>query len=755
MTPAPSLSSDRPLTRREEDRLNRVAFADRIATILAAQPEGRGVVVGVYGPWGSGKTTVLNLLRANLATDDAVVAQDFNPWRVADADSLFRAFFSALGEAIGASLPTRLERARAKAGRWAGFLRWITWPVGLVFKPAETADTLLARFGKVAQKGDAVQLEQLRDRVVHLLGRSRKRVIILIDDIDRLDKNETHALFRLIKACTDFPNVSYVLAFDDTVASKAIGERYGGGDEPAGRSFLEKVVQVPLQLPVAAPDDLRSLCFGRVERALAAAGIELTQKQVGEFVSAFDRGVSIRLTTPRAAHRFGNGLMFALPPLVGETNPVDHLLVEALRTFYPEVYEVVRENQAAFSGVDESLPGAETQEVPGARLLEAALNRMSKDLADAAKALITTLFPRLSGAYGGSGYGRDCLARWYEERRIAAPEYCPRYFAHSIPLNDVPDSEVGAILEIARGGDLASLKSRLAPHLQRSRAGRLIEKLRTLEEAVEGTAAEPLAIVLSRSAEAIPNPQSFYGAADPPTQAAILVSHLLQRIPRGAARVAAGKRVLEAAEPLWFGAECLRWMCGTNKPEEQDSNAFSREEVAELRSHLVHRIKSGAAEGRPLFSPDVQQEGRLLYEWSKAEGRDAVQAHLVRVFTVDPEQIKGFLVSQAPRAWSADSSTPEVSDLRAEQIGHIDLLMDVDVLADLVRRHCAGNFDDPEWHSDLEHGRPPEERLLEQFMFLVKKRAKGRAVSDSGDGVEAPVSEANPEGCRAPRTPGQ
>lgn len=95
MTPAPSLSSDRPLTRREEDRLNRVAFADRIATTLAAQPEGSGVVVGVYGPWGSGKTTVLNLLHANLATNDAVVAQDLNPWRVADADSLFRALSAA------------------------------------------------------------------------------------------------------------------------------------------------------------------------------------------------------------------------------------------------------------------------------------------------------------------------------------------------------------------------------------------------------------------------------------------------------------------------------------------------------------------------------------------------------------------------------------------------------------------------------------------------------------------------------------
>lgn len=744
MTTPPSFSCDRPLTKRDEDRLNRAAFADRIATILAAQPEGSGVVVGVYGPWGDGKTTVLNLLRASLAQDDAVVVQDFNPWRVADADSLFRGFFSTLGEAIGASLPTWLERVKAKAGRWAGCLRLVTWPLGLVFKPAETADNLLARFGKIAEKGDAVRLEQLRDRVVKLLGRSRKRVIILIDDIDRLDKNETHTLFRLIKACTDFPNVSYVLAFDDTVVSKAIGERYGGSDEPAGRSFLEKIVQVPLPLPVPAREDLRSLCFYRVDRALAAAGIELAENQVDEFIAGFDRGVLVRLSTPREANRFGNALMFALPPLVGEANPVDLLLVESLRSFYPEVYEVVRENHGAFSGVEERLPGAERQEAPGVRLLERPLNRMPKDQAEAVKALITTLFPRLSGAYGNSSYGREWLSRWYKEKRVCSPEYCLRYLTYAVPQNDVSDLEVIAILELAREGDRSSLKNRLVAQLSGAKAGRLIEKLRVLERTVDPMAAEVLAVALSSSAETLPNFRRLDVAGEPPTQAGILVSHLLQRIPRGGCRVVAGRRVLEAAEPLWFGAECLGWMYVTDKPEEQDSNTFSSEEIAELRSQFVRRVKSRAADGFPLFSPDVRQEAGLLHEWSRADGRDAVQQHLVRVFVADPEQIKKFLLSQASRAWSLDSGTPQVSQLWAGQLENIDLLIDVYALADLVREHFAGNFDEPEWR--LGNDRDPEERLLEQFMYLVSKRKKGDSPPDSRDAKEVAAGEASSGG---------
>ncbi len=668
-----------------------------------------------------------------------MVVRDFNPWRLADDDSMFRGFFSTLAKAIGASLSSGFERAAASANRWAGWLRRVTRFLALWFKSVETVDGLLARFSEIAKKGDSVGLEELRDRIVDRLSESKKRVIILIDDLDRLDKDETHTLFRLIKACADFPNVCYVLAFDDTVVAKAIGERYGGGDESAGSAFLEKIIQIPLQLPAAAREDLRSLCFGQVEEALSVAGTELTTKQVGEFVASFDRGVSIRLTTPRAAKRFGNGLMFALPSLVGETNPVDHLLVEALRAFYPEVYEVVRANHADFSGVEGDWPGGERQTPPGVRLLQPVLEAMDEDEAEALKALIIDLFPRLGGAYGRSSYGSESLSTWSGEQRICAPDYCPRYFAYSIPQNDVSDSEVTAILGLAAGGDGGSVESRLAPHLQGAKAGRVIEKLRAVEGTVDARAAETLGIALSKMGNELPNPQEFYAAAEPPTQAAILISHLLRRIGDPAGRVAAGRRVLKVAEPLWFGAECLRWMHVTDKPERDGSNTFTSKEVGELRVSLVRRIKVRAAHRAPLFDPDVPQEAALLFQWQRAEGREPVQEHLVRVFTADPEQITKFLVSQASTVWSSGSATPEVGELGAEQLKNIDLVFDVGVLADLIRGHCAGDFDEPEWRSDRD--RAPEERLAEQFMYVFNKR-KNEAASDSTDGVEAAVSRA-------------
>jgi len=394
-------SSDRPLTSKADDKLNRSPFAERVAGVLRGLPKGTGLVVGIHGPWGDGKSTVLNMLRGDLDLDGRTVVRDFNPWRLSDEESMLRGFFLMLAEAIGESLSTKFERTKAGAGKWAKRGRWVTRPAGWFLKSAESIDEVLAKFGEIALSGDTVGLDDLRTRIDALLKNATKRIVVMVDDIDRLDKHETHTLFRLIKACADFPNVCYVLAFDDVAVSTSLGDRYGAGDEASGRAFLEKIIQVPLKLPVAMKEDLRSLCFQQIDQALSAAGLELTKEDVGGFVFGFDRGISIRLNTPRAAKRYGNGLMFALPMLKGEVNIVDLLLIEAVRAFYPAIYDIIRANHAEYSGV-ESQPGSGGHEGPQAvALLKPVLEVLPAGEQEAIMSLLKGLFPRLGSAYGG------------------------------------------------------------------------------------------------------------------------------------------------------------------------------------------------------------------------------------------------------------------------------------------------------------------------------------------------------------------
>jgi hypothetical protein len=540
--------------------------------------------------------------------------------------------------------------------------------------------------------------------------------------IQRADRHETYTLFRLIKACADFPNICYVLAFDDTAVAQALGERYGGGDERAGRAFLEKIIQVPLKLPVAAKEDLRALCFDQVNRALDAAGIELPREQAGEFVAGFDQGVAVRLTTPRAAKRYGNGLLFALPMLKGETNPVDLLLVEALRAFFPEVYDIVREHHVHFSGVEPERQARGAGAARSAALLKPILETMPPEHAEAVTRLLIDLFPRVSGALGRMSYGSDWLARWSRGRRISAPEYCSRYFTYAISPGDIPDAELAALVDAATLRDDAVVERLLTTHLVGRSARRLIEKLRAVEDTILVDAAERLAARIAALATNIPNPRALFPFAEPPAQAAILISHLLRRIPDRAVRVAAATRVVAAADPLWFGAEVVEWLYVTDKPEKAEANTLEASETMEVRRALVDRIKAAVAVGEALFDPELPQQRALLFEWWRAEGREATQAYLMGLFQKDPSQILKFLQAMAPSAWADGSVVPRVGELGGDQVKSMKAVIDLDVLARLVRQHCSGDLENPKW--DFVDARPLEQRLPEQFMAVYLKWQK-------------------------------
>jgi KAP family P-loop domain len=728
--PKPEFATDQPLLKKSDDRLNRAAFAERVGGVLLNLPKGASLVIGIHGPWGDGKTTVLNLLRAELADEPTVALVNFNPWRFTSEHLMLAGFFGVLADEIRAKLKTKGEEI-------AGWLE----KVGRV---ASVVDSRFGTISEVAGSKAEAGLEELRNRLSESLLDAGQKIVVLVDDIDRLDKHEIRTLFRIIKACADFPNVCYVLAFDDVVVAKSLGEQYGSGDEASGRAFLEKIIQVPLKLPVAMKEDLRSLCFEQVDRAIASAGIELSEKEVTAFVSGFDRGVSIRLDTPRAAKRFANGLMFSLPMLKGEVNIVDLLLLEAVRAFYPAVYDCIRTNHAEFAGVEPDYGGRNRDEVRAVELLKHIIDDMDSEQQKAVKPLLRGLFPRLGSAYGGGGYGSQWLDRWAKDKRVCSPDYCSRYFSYAVPRNDISESGFEDLCQTASTGDQRAIDLALAGLFTGGKARRVIERLRQREEDIQVEAAPTLARSIAKNARRIQNPLSLFGFDQPPAQAAMLVSSLIRLLPEGEERTNLAKRVMEIADPLWFATECLRWMYVTDDEDKAEHNTLTKPQVDEVRKQLVVQIKQRSGDGEPLFDVSVQQESSLLYEWWRAEGRDPVQAHLSAVFERDHKSIAIFLRAMAPRSWGMEDGVPKVGRLDADQLKNIKLLYDLHDLAALIQEYLPGKFDDPQWDSDGE--RTTEQKLAEQFIFVWRNwKTEGeqpdRAADETAKGGDQPNDE--------------
>ena len=86
-------------------------------------------------------------------------------------------------------------------------------------------------------------IDDLRGRVSAILRESGRRVVVIMDDIDRLDRTEIQAIFRLVKLTGDFENTAYVLAFDERMVAGAVGEKYATGSGNAYEAGLDFLVE--------------------------------------------------------------------------------------------------------------------------------------------------------------------------------------------------------------------------------------------------------------------------------------------------------------------------------------------------------------------------------------------------------------------------------------------------------------------------------------------------------------------------------
>ena len=168
---------------------------------------------------------------------DAVAVLRFNPWLFGSADDLVARFFRELSAQLGRSRSERLTdvaKALSNLGQSLAPLSPITGTTGA----ANLFAKLIGRWTKPQS------LHDKRNRLSEALEASDSRVVVLIDDIDRLELSETRELMRLVRLTSDLPKVVFLLAYDRRHVATSLGE-----NETQGRQYLDKIVQVSYDLP--------------------------------------------------------------------------------------------------------------------------------------------------------------------------------------------------------------------------------------------------------------------------------------------------------------------------------------------------------------------------------------------------------------------------------------------------------------------------------------------------------------------------
>lgn len=700
-------SSDSPIHEQGQDRFSRWSFSERVAQVISKRSDPSSIVIGLYGIWGDGKTSVLNFIEKSLESDENVICIKFNPWRFGTEDELLTGFFFDIAEALDAELIKTGDKLK-----------------DFVKKAAPGAGAIMGAKGAGDALGSFISgpdVNELKNRIERELESAKKRVLILIDDVDRLEKTEIHALFRLVKLTADFKYTSYILAFDKDVVAASLQDRYSSAAENSGEAFLEKIIQVPLHLPAVEKQVLREFCFQGVDEAINIAGISLSEQQVQEFVRDFSTAFDDCLTTPRKAKLYGNILMFSLPILQGEVNPVDLMLLEGIRTFCPSLYEVLRINKGLFTGSfrDSHYSNNDSEKEYIRTLLDDALSR-GKNINKAGFIdLLKSMFPKLQSVYGNMSYGSDWYEKWNNGQRICSENYYSRYFTYAIPKGDISDKVIQELSnDSEKWKEPFDLESNpLSEILNASSAETLIKKLRHQAGKKNADAALALAVAVAQKSGDIPNPEVLYSWMTPFSQAAMLVSDLIQNVLKPD-RVALAKKCIDSAPSLEFKLEIFRWLKreDENKPEK---DAFSEACIDEIGKHLGKLIDDKIEGNEDLTKLVPKSIPTIFYTLNKYVRNDYVNDYVAGLISNDSEALVRILDSYVPTAWGMESGISHKSDFEREQYNSLTGQLDASIVLNAIQDDfpqamgCSDDFPRV-YDDDIEKGI----LFLKQFVWL-------------------------------------
>lgn len=344
----PPLSSDRPIEFQADDRLGFGALASKLAVALIDQASADGLVVGLEGRWGSGKSSLLNLTRKALeALPEAKrpIIVEFRPWLIGDRDALLGAFFSDLAKALekeSAALADSLKRRELakRLQRYASATEMVGSAIAEV-PVASVFGKLLKGLGSagkaIKSKPSLLELKQELDEA--LMGMVR-RVIIFIDDVDRLEPREVIELLRLVRSVADFKNVIHLLCFDSKILAQGIQTAIG---VPDGQAYLEKIVQVEVAVPIPEPFQLRRWFETELQNLVGG----FTAEERPSVTSVIDSEGGRRLSTPRHVIRVLNALRLLVPALREEVDLSDLVWLQLIKSDNHLLYRWVEEYSAA------------------------------------------------------------------------------------------------------------------------------------------------------------------------------------------------------------------------------------------------------------------------------------------------------------------------------------------------------------------------------------------------------------------------
>ena len=337
-------NSDKAIESLEQDLLGRVTFSKQLGEAIYKYDGKDGLVLGVFGKWGTGKTSILNMVVNEINClsdndDDSPIIVNFSPWNYTDKDNLISLFFRVLKNRLDMD---KYEETRKKIGKALTDYSDALDALALVPMVGSGLATILKTIAKAqgAELSKDVDIDTTKENLETVLGDTNQKIVVIIDDIDRLTNTQIRDIFQLVKQVGNFPNIIYVLSMDREVVCRAL-ESVHNID---GAKYLEKIVQIPFEIPALLKPRLRELFLTKLENTIKAISDNPKIDQ-SYWSEVFTNCIEPYIETLRDVNRVINTFQFRYKILYAETAFEDMVALTTIEVLEPQLYQWIGRNK--------------------------------------------------------------------------------------------------------------------------------------------------------------------------------------------------------------------------------------------------------------------------------------------------------------------------------------------------------------------------------------------------------------------------
>jgi predicted KAP-like P-loop ATPase len=478
-------ASDRPIKKVEEDLLGRSGFSEDLADAISSWHGNDSLVVALHGDWGAGKSSIKNMAisKLNNLNENKPDIVEFSPWEWAAQDKITASFFQEISKSIGridkSKAGKKLSATLKKYGRYLNtgesiltglsaalptlFILATIVGIGGSFSDetwVKTTSTVILgvlatwaaalKWGKgilnklsgnaeATAKEKEQSLSDIRQELTSLLSDRPTSLIVVMDDLDRLTSAQLRMVFQLIKANLEFPKVVFLLLFQRDLVEEKLTD-----GKQSGRDYLEKIIQVPFDIPKIEVTRLHSLLFSKLDKIIEQDKSAVEMFESDRWGNIFHGVLYAYFDNLRNVYRYTSTLSFHFSLLKGksafEVNPVDLIAIECLRMFEPEVYGEIARSKDVFTK-----NGGDRQETATA-LVNGILDKASEGKRENIEKLMRQLFPTIEWTLGGPQYDGGFSKGWLRDMRICHPSNYDKYLQFKIPKGELSNSDLKEML---------------------------------------------------------------------------------------------------------------------------------------------------------------------------------------------------------------------------------------------------------------------------------------------------------------------